>query len=111
MDRRARATRLRAGPGWPENWFMNVTAITHRRDPLYQNAFVGHSDNLLLSGLMRTSFIENAVRIACPTVRAVAVPRGKRWRTIPQTRGALLGNVAVRALSLSVGGAAFMGDQ
>jgi hypothetical protein len=40
----------------------------------------------------------------------IAAPLGKRWRTIPQTRGAPLGNVAVRALSLSVGGAAFMVD-
>jgi 4-hydroxy-3-polyprenylbenzoate decarboxylase len=29
------------GSGWPENWFMNVTAITHRRDPIGQNAFTG----------------------------------------------------------------------
>jgi 2,5-furandicarboxylate decarboxylase 1 len=62
------------------NPVLEIKAITHRRDPLYQNAFVGHSDNLLLSGLMRTSFIENAVRIACPTVRAVAVPRSGRHR-------------------------------
>ena len=62
------------------NPVVEIKAITHRRDPLYQNAFVGHSDNLLLSGLMRTSFIENAVRIACPTVRAVAVPRSGRYR-------------------------------
>ena len=62
------------------NPVLEIKAITHRRDPLYQNAFVGHSDNLLLSGLMRTSFIENAVRIACPTVRAVAVPRSGRYR-------------------------------
>jgi len=40
----------------------------------------------------------------------IAAPLGKRWRTIPQTRGAPLGNVAVRVLSLSVGGAAFMVD-
>ena len=62
------------------NPVVEIKAITHRRDPLYQNAFVGHSDNLLLSGLMRTSFIENAVRIACPTVRAVAVPRSGCYR-------------------------------
>ncbi|HEY7247911.1 MAG TPA: UbiD family decarboxylase [Xanthobacteraceae bacterium] len=62
------------------NPVLEIKAITRRRDPLYQNAFVGHSDNLLLSGLMRTSFIENAVRIACPAVRAVAVPRSGRYR-------------------------------
>jgi 2,5-furandicarboxylate decarboxylase 1 len=62
------------------NPVLEVKAITRRRDPLYQNAFVGHADNLLLSGLMRTSFIEEAVRIACPTVRAVTVPRSGRFR-------------------------------
>ncbi|MBM3485942.1 MAG: UbiD family decarboxylase [Alphaproteobacteria bacterium] len=62
------------------NPVVEIKAITHRRDPLYQNAFVGHADNLLLSGVIRTSFIENVVKIACPTVRAVAVPRSGRFR-------------------------------
>jgi 2,5-furandicarboxylate decarboxylase 1 len=59
---------------------LEVKAITRRRDPLYQNAFVAHSDNLLLSGLLRTTYIEDTVRIACPTVRAVTVPRAGRYR-------------------------------
>ena len=29
------------GEGWPENWFMNVTAVTHRTNPIGQNAFTG----------------------------------------------------------------------
>jgi 2,5-furandicarboxylate decarboxylase 1 len=62
------------------NPVLEIKAITRRRDPLYQNAFVGHADNLLLSGLIRTPFIEDAVRIACPTVRAVNVPRAGRFR-------------------------------
>jgi 2,5-furandicarboxylate decarboxylase 1 len=64
------------------NPVLEIKAITHRREPLYQNAFVGHSDNLLLSGLMRTTFIENTVKIACPTVRAVTVPRSGRYRFV-----------------------------
>jgi 2,5-furandicarboxylate decarboxylase 1 len=64
------------------NPVLEIKAITHRRQPLYQNAFVGHSDNLLLSGLMRTTFIENTVKIACPTVRAVTVPRSGRYRFV-----------------------------
>ncbi len=59
-----------------------VKAITHRKNPLYQNAFVGHPDNLLLSGLVRTTAIEDTVKIACPTVRAVAMPRAGRYRFI-----------------------------
>ena len=41
------------------NPVLEVKAMTRRRDPLYQNAFVGHADNLLLSGLIRTTFIED----------------------------------------------------
>lgn len=62
------------------NPVLEIKAITHRRNPLYQNAFVAHSDNLLLSGVIRAAFIESTVRIACPTVRAVAVPRAGRYR-------------------------------
>ena len=64
------------------NPVLEVKAITRRRDPLYQNAFVGHADNLLLSGLIRTSFIEETIKIACPMVRAVNVPRAGRFRFI-----------------------------
>ena len=60
------------------NPVLKIKAITHRKNPIYQNAFVGHADNLLLSGLIRTSFIEETVKIACPTVRGVNVPRAGR---------------------------------
>ena len=33
------------------NPVLEIKAITRRKNPIYQNAFVGHSDNLLLSGL------------------------------------------------------------
>lgn len=62
------------------NPVLEIKAITRRKAPLYQNAFVGHADNLLLSGLMRTPFIESTVKIACPTVKAVAIPRAGRFR-------------------------------
>jgi 2,5-furandicarboxylate decarboxylase 1 len=64
------------------NPVLEIKVITRRKNPIYQNAFVGHSDNLLLSGLIRTSFIEDTIRIACPTVRAVNVPRAGRYRFI-----------------------------
>lgn len=62
------------------NPVVEIKAITHRKAPLYQNAFVGHADNLLLAGLMRTPTIEETVRIACPTVRKVVMPRSGRFR-------------------------------
>lgn len=64
------------------NPVVKVKAITHRKNPMYQNAFVGHPDNLLLSGLVRSTFIENTVRIACPTVKGVHMPRAGRYRFI-----------------------------
>ena len=63
-----------------DNPVLEVKAITRRRDALYQNAFVGHADNLLLSGIIRTTFIERTVKIACPTVHEIAVPRSGRFR-------------------------------
>ena len=62
------------------NPILEIKAITHRSSPLYQNAFVGHTDNLLLSGIIRTPFIENTVKIACPTVTKISVPRSGRFR-------------------------------
>jgi 2,5-furandicarboxylate decarboxylase 1 len=62
------------------NPVLEIKAITHRREPIYQNAFVGHADNLLLSGVIRTAFIEDTVKIGCATVRAVAIPRSGRFR-------------------------------
>ena len=62
------------------NPVLRIKAITQRREPLYQNALVGHADNLLLSGIIRTTFIEKVVKIACPTVRQIAIPRSGRFR-------------------------------
>lgn len=62
------------------NPVLDIRAITHRRNPIYQNAFVGHADNLLVAGVIRSTFIENTVKIACPTVTGVHVPRAGRFR-------------------------------
>jgi 2,5-furandicarboxylate decarboxylase 1 len=64
------------------NPVVKVKAITHRKNPLYQNAFVGHPDNLLLSGLIRATFIEDTVKIASPTVTGVYMPRAGRYRFV-----------------------------
>jgi 2,5-furandicarboxylate decarboxylase 1 len=64
------------------NPVLEIKAITRRDKPLYQNAFVGHSDNLLLSGLIRSTFIKETVAIACPTVTAVNVSRSGRYRFV-----------------------------
>jgi 2,5-furandicarboxylate decarboxylase 1 len=56
------------------NPVVRVRAITMRRNPLYQSSFVGHPDNLLLSGICRCSHILKTVRAASPGTRAVYVP-------------------------------------
>jgi 2,5-furandicarboxylate decarboxylase 1 len=57
-----------------------VKAVTTRRDPRYQSSFVGHRDNLLLSGVTRNSQIYRTCRIASGAVRAAYVPPSGRSR-------------------------------
>jgi 2,5-furandicarboxylate decarboxylase 1 len=64
------------------NPVVRINAMTMRRDPLYQSSFVGHPDNLLLSGVTRLSYIEKTVKIASPSVKGVYVPPSGRCRYI-----------------------------
>jgi 2,5-furandicarboxylate decarboxylase 1 len=64
------------------NPIVQVKAITMRRNALYQSSFVGHADNLLLSGIVRSTTILKTVKIASPKVRAVHVPTSGRCRFI-----------------------------
>ena len=64
------------------NPIVQVKAITMRRDALYQSSFVGHADNLLLSGIVRSTVIMKIVKMASPKVRAVHVPTSGRCRFI-----------------------------
>jgi 2,5-furandicarboxylate decarboxylase 1 len=64
------------------NPVVKIKAITMRRDPFYQSSFVGHPDNLLMSGVTRLSYIEKTVRIASPSVKGVYVPPSGRCRYI-----------------------------
>jgi 2,5-furandicarboxylate decarboxylase 1 len=64
------------------NPIVKVKAITMRRDALYQSSFVGHADNLLLSGIIRSTTIMNTVKLASPKVRAVHMSTAGRCRFI-----------------------------
>lgn len=64
------------------NPVVHFTAITMRKNPLYQSSFVGHPDNLLMSGLTRLSAILNTVRLASPSVKEVYVPPSGRCRYV-----------------------------
>jgi 2,5-furandicarboxylate decarboxylase 1 len=59
-----------------------VKAITMRENAHYQSSFVGHADNLLLSGVTRNSSIYNTCRIASGAVKSVYVPLSGRCRYI-----------------------------
>lgn len=59
-----------------------VKAITMRKDAHYQSSFVGHRDNLLLSGVTRNSQIYKTCRVASGGVKAVYVPPSGRSRYI-----------------------------
>lgn len=59
-----------------------VKAITMRKNAHYQSSFVGHLDNLLLSGVTRNSEIYRVCRIASGGVKAVYVPPAGRARYI-----------------------------
>jgi 2,5-furandicarboxylate decarboxylase 1 len=64
------------------NPIVQVKAITMRRNAYYQSSFVGHADNLLLSGIVRSTTIMKTVKMASPKVRAVHVPTSGRCRFI-----------------------------
>jgi 2,5-furandicarboxylate decarboxylase 1 len=59
-----------------------VKAITMRKNAHYHSSFVGHRDNLLLSGVTRNSQIYRTCRIASGAVKAVYVPPSGRSRYI-----------------------------
>ena len=53
---------------------IEVTAITHRRDAVFQHIFVGHRDNWVLGGLPKEGSLFNLIRGIVPTVQAVHFP-------------------------------------
>jgi 2,5-furandicarboxylate decarboxylase 1 len=53
---------------------VQVRAITHRRDAIFQDITVAHLDHMLLSTIPIEANLFRAVRAMVPTVRAVRVP-------------------------------------
>ena len=60
----------------PQRWgpVCRVTAITHRKDPIYVNILVGHPDTSILGGIPKEASVYNEVRKVVPTVKAVHFP-------------------------------------
>lgn len=53
---------------------VEVMAITHREDPIYQDIFTGHSEHRLMGAIPRESAIFKAVKAVAPGTRAVHMP-------------------------------------
>src|SRR6266498_4050945 len=53
---------------------MEVTAITHRRDPIYHHLFAAHPEHNLTGRLGREAVLYKRVRAAMPGVKDVHMP-------------------------------------
>ncbi|HWE34248.1 MAG TPA: UbiD family decarboxylase [Solirubrobacteraceae bacterium] len=55
-------------------WIIDVTAVTHRRDAIYQDIFVGHPDDRVQGGIPKEGRLFNRIKGVVPTVKAVHLP-------------------------------------
>jgi len=55
-------------------WIIDVKAITHREDAIYQDVFVGHPDDRVQGGIPKEGRLFNRIKGVVPTVRAVHLP-------------------------------------
>src|SRR5207302_4340440 len=75
---------------------VKVTAITHRRDAIFQDISVAHLDHMLLSTIPMEANLYRAVRAMVPSVKAVRVPApftcyvSLEQRLIGQAKNAIL---------------------
>lgn len=53
---------------------IEVTAITHRRDAIFQHIFTGHRDTWVLGGIPKEGSLFNLIRGIVPTTQAVHFP-------------------------------------
>ncbi len=55
-------------------WVVEITAVNHRRDAIYQDIFVGHPDNWVMGSFPKEGSIYNRIKGVVPTVKAVHLP-------------------------------------
>jgi len=55
-------------------WVIEVKAITHRQDAMYQDIFVGHRGNWILGAIPKEGSVYNRVMAMVPTVKSVCLP-------------------------------------
>ncbi|MCC6472705.1 MAG: UbiD family decarboxylase [Burkholderiales bacterium] len=61
-------------------WVIDVKALTHRRDAIYQDVFVGHRDNWVLGAIPKEGTLFNRIKGVVPTVKAVHLPNSGTGR-------------------------------
>jgi 2,5-furandicarboxylate decarboxylase 1 len=61
-------------------WIIEVKAVTHRRDAIYQDIFVGHPDNWVLGAIPKEGTLFNRIKGVVPTVKAVHLPNSGAGR-------------------------------
>jgi len=61
-------------------WVIDVKAITHRKDAIYQDIFVGHRDNWVLGAIPKEGTLFNRIKGVVPTVKAVHLPNSGTGR-------------------------------
>jgi UbiD family decarboxylase len=54
-------------------WVIDVKAITHREDAIFQNIFTGHRDTVILGTIPKEGNLYNRIRGMVPTVKAVCL--------------------------------------
>ena len=55
-------------------WVINVRAMTHRRDAIYQDIFVGHADDWVMGAIPKEGALFNRIKGVVPGVKAVHLP-------------------------------------
>jgi UbiD family decarboxylase len=55
-------------------WVIEVKALTRRRDPIYQDTFVGHREVSIMGAFPKEGSLLNRIRAVAPNVRAVHMP-------------------------------------
>lgn len=60
--------------GVDKHHVVEITAITQRRHPIYQDVFTGHTEHRLMGAIPREASIFRAVKAAVPGTRAVHMP-------------------------------------
>ncbi len=60
--------------GIAKHHVVDITAITQRQNPIYQDIFTGHTEHRLMGAIPRESAIFKAVRAVVPGARAVHMP-------------------------------------